>query len=486
MCHRTSLAILIPLILIGAALRFGALGQETRFHPDEALFATFARDAAVHGRWLLPGALDKPPLSLYAAALTMHFVGVQLNPLGVLDLDRRTGEFAARLPGAYAGIVLSPLVYALAFALTRDRMAALLAAALTACSPMLAAYSPTAFTDPLMLTLMLAALVAAARGRAAWSGVLLALAFASKQQAIFYMPLIAWLVWTRPDRAALLRFGVAFALGVGGLLAWDVARPEDSLFALAAVNNNPERALVTLAELPARLGAWLRAGAPMFGPALLTALVMLAASVAGWRVRALRPVALYTAGYLLLHWLAAFNTYDRYLLPVAPLLALLAAHTPLPRERGLRAVLPALLILLMLAAAPRFADDDRARDAQLIALADAINAQPLGTIIYDHWLGWQMGYYIGAWSDKRRVYYPDADTLAADALNNPDPAPRYLIAPTWADTTRWLAALCEAGFAVEAAYHSADYRMTRLIPPWARAATSASGSCAPDQVWGDG
>ena len=74
---------LIPLlILLAAALaRFGVLGEEARFHGDEALFATYARNAAVYGDWMLSGPLDKPPLSLYAMAVSMQFTGVSHLPL---------------------------------------------------------------------------------------------------------------------------------------------------------------------------------------------------------------------------------------------------------------------------------------------------------------------------------------------------------------------------------------------------------------------
>ncbi|MGQ9889291.1 MAG: hypothetical protein ACUVSX_12485, partial [Aggregatilineales bacterium] len=42
-------------VLLGAALRLSALARPVTLHPDEALFSTFARAAAVNGDWLLPG-----------------------------------------------------------------------------------------------------------------------------------------------------------------------------------------------------------------------------------------------------------------------------------------------------------------------------------------------------------------------------------------------------------------------------------------------
>ena len=100
-----SFFLLLLILLAGAAIQFHALVQDVRFYPDEALFSTFARNAALNGDWLLHGDLDKTPLSIYASALSMNFVAAQTRN-GVLDFDPRLGEFAARLPGALASIVL--------------------------------------------------------------------------------------------------------------------------------------------------------------------------------------------------------------------------------------------------------------------------------------------------------------------------------------------------------------------------------------------
>ncbi|MFW5696834.1 MAG: hypothetical protein ACOCXR_03520, partial [Phototrophicaceae bacterium] len=103
----------ISVILLAAALlRVVALGQDIRFHPDEAFFATFARQAAVHGDWMLPGPLDKSPLSIYGAALSMHFFAAHTTPDDVIDVSLRAGEVAARLPGVFAGLLLVALVIA--------------------------------------------------------------------------------------------------------------------------------------------------------------------------------------------------------------------------------------------------------------------------------------------------------------------------------------------------------------------------------------
>lgn len=498
------LAALVALLL-AAWLRFAALALDSRFHPDEALFVAFARGAAVQGYWLLPGPLDKPPLALYAQALAMAAAGVTALPDGVLTLEPRAGEFAARLPGALASLAL---VAALGGAARRlyGRRVGLLALGLAALSPYLVAFSATAFTDSLMLPALGLALWAAAGGRWRLAGLWLALAFGCKHQALLFLPLLALLAWERRGKR---RWGALLALALPSLAAaaalslWDAARAEPAgVWALAVANNDPGR-LIHLDEMLPRLAAWGRyAGFAAGPPPLTAALAALAAVVLVARARQPRRpdartdlrLAAYCLGYSLLHTVIAFNLYDRYLLiPLLPGLLLLA--------RGLDGLAAALrrpaavwaaLGLLALAALPAATDAaqgrapvgaDRGQHAGIDALADYLNAQPLGTIIYDRWLGWELSYYLGAWSDKRRVYYPTPSALAAGARCQPDPAVRYFAVPAWVDPRPWLEALAGAGFGIRLDYDDGRFRAYALTPPrQAAPGASAAGSSWPDRT----
>src|SRR3970040_757552 len=78
-------------VLVAALLRSLPL-LDNRFHPDEALYAYFARLIASGRDPLLSGVVvDKPPLSIY------------LNSLSLLVFGGH--EFAARLPNFYASLV---------------------------------------------------------------------------------------------------------------------------------------------------------------------------------------------------------------------------------------------------------------------------------------------------------------------------------------------------------------------------------------------
>lgn len=447
--------------LIGAGLRFHALALDRRFHPDEAFFSTFARAAAIKGDWLLPGLLDKPPLSLYANALAQAFIG--------------EGEFAARVPGVIASILLIPLLYALALRLY-GRGAALYAALLAALSPYLLAFSATAFTDGLMLLGLTAALVYAAFGRGGAAGVWLAIAVASKPQALFYLPMLAPMIWARGKPR---RFALGLLAGVIPWLLWELARaPDGPTFALGAAYNDPGQALAAANDLLPRLGAWLAYGGYLLGPPPITAaLLALALIVAAQHRRGAALFIGWVAGYALLHWLGAFNTYDRYLLPILPPLIVVSAAGLADLGRRARlsprvgaALIGALLLPMALAAA-----DDRApvntghRDyVGIDAVAGWLRAKPVATVIYDRWLGWQLDYYLGTWSDKRRVYYPAPAPLVADALRLCEIGPRYLPAPVDAPVGPWLDALRAAGFGVAPAFRAPRFIAYQIIPPWSR------------------
>jgi 4-amino-4-deoxy-L-arabinose transferase-like glycosyltransferase len=261
------------ILMTAALLRFGGAAWAARFHPDEAWFATFARNAAVHGAWSLPGALDKTPLAIYAQALAMHFFAVETTPTGILDLGIYRGEWAARLPSALAGVVTAAAVTALGRRLG-GRRAGDLAGLTAALSPYGIAYGASAFTDGLMLMFIALGLAAArptSRG-GAWAGIFIGLAFACKQQGLYAVPFCIALLAAR--RSGLSRHLIAFAFGlsvvVGVVLIWDAARASSmgwaSVFAQAAANNNPERFLPALNELIPRLSAWLS-----FAPFLIAA-----------------------------------------------------------------------------------------------------------------------------------------------------------------------------------------------------------------------
>lgn len=511
------------MLLLGVGLRFHALVQDTRFHPDEALYATFARSAAVDGDWLLHGTLDKPPLSIYAISFAMMLMGVTSDANGVLQLDVHQGEFAARIPSTLANILLMAVMYALAQRVYgqytgRTRyssfLLALVAMLLTALSPFGIAFSATAFTDGLMLLFMTLGLWAGVRQQWVWSGVWLALSFASKPQGLFYAPLVVALAVaanpTLPLRTHLrnlIRLAVPIVMGTALLLIWDAARAEQtSFFVLGALHVSPDHLVPLGDELVPRLLTWLDYGQSLLGYAWLTAaLLILALAVLAVRLFRNREtpttridavLLMFCVGFGLLHWLTAFNAIDRYLLPLLPPLILLTARGiaglsvmygggNLLQAQGCRGYKPDLLAFMRLCAfaltflilffAGKDASEgrinvggDHGTYRGIDALADYLNSQPVAAVVYDRWLGWELHYYLGVWTNKRLTYYPTPEALIPDALKLPEIGARYFPAPTDAPVMPWIEALQGVGFQVSIAYTTPQFEVYRLIPPQPR------------------
>jgi 4-amino-4-deoxy-L-arabinose transferase-like glycosyltransferase len=503
---------------MAAVVRFVALGQDMRLHPDEALFATFARGAALNGEWLLPGPLDKPPLSIYATAVSMALLMDGEAAPGLPDISPHRGEFAARFPNVLISLLTAALAYRLGWALYRSRSVALAALALVAFAPYSTAFADTAFTDGWLLLLLTASLTTIALGRWGWAGVWFGLALWSKPQALFMLPLIGALGWLVDTRPALWRRGLAFVLALvvlaGLLVVWDAARGQTAgLWALAATNNAPWR-LLRPDEVWRRLDVGLSQAGWLLGlPVVTMGLVVLGAGTAlvqavrrpGRRSNAIDLLLLtFVLGYGGLHWLVAFDLYDRYWLLLLIPLALLAARgvdgvlrtmtrrqfvlysrsaiykmgkarlAPTRRfwffrTRTLMALgLGAILVYggWLGATGQVPVGGDRGAHDEIDEAAAFLNSRTLGAIIYDHWLGWELDYYLGKWTNKRRVYYPSTASLAADALRQPDPAPRYFIAPADVPHALWLDALSAAGFRIERVAGD-RFVIYELLPPWA-------------------
>lgn len=487
--------LVIGILLLGAGLRFGLLVRDMRFHPDEALFATFARRAAVNGDWQLHGPLDKTPLTIYVNAVSMMLFGVTPLPDGVLTLDVHTGEFAARIPGTFANILFMAVIYALAKRLyPKSPSVPVFALLLAALSPYALAFSATAFTDGLMLLCITLAMWMGSRGNWFAAGIGLALGFWCKQQALLTIPLVLMMGYCVDTRRNIpkqigdfIRLMLPIVIGVGLLFLWDSGRAQiTNLWTLAVVNNDPGR-LARLDELLPRFLAWINLGQYLAGAWWVTAALVLLAIVAllrrGKRTEWL--LALYIGLYLLMHWLIALNIYDRYLLLILPPMLLLIAYG-LAHVVGTRPVssLPkillsfALLLLFSLLISPAFPiGGDHGENSGIDRLGEFLASKPVATIVYDHWLGWELGYYLGTWPDERLVFYPDAFALSADALLQNDLAPRYFPVPINKPYQRWLDLLRYDGFSINLVYDQPPFQVYELIPPrWVGCVSSAGSS----------
>jgi 4-amino-4-deoxy-L-arabinose transferase-like glycosyltransferase len=464
----------IPLLiaLVGFALRAAPLAQN-RFHPDEALYATFARLIA-SGRDPLLATLvvDKPPLPFYLSALSMALIG--------------PGELAARLPTLFASLISIVLLYQLGAALY-NRRAGRIAAFALACSPMAILFAITLFTDTLLAVFLLASLLMAVRRRPAWASLHFGLAFASKQTAVFFLPLIialglVQLLRHRDFDDSLSVISVRSVvktlwpalLCIALVFLWDIARHTPISFWAQGYNDNNPGRLIRANEFWPRLVGWLDLVGYLTGSRLADLTLILGLPVlllfSRRSTQALYDFTLsgFSLAFLTFYWLFAFNVWDRYLLILTPLVALLfgrvldrlacrlslAAYSSFCIHHSAFIIVSLFIVSLFIpstiAARSGFAigGDHGAYDG-IDQIARTLRSVPAGSVLYDFWLSWQWGYYLFD-APIYVAWMPGPGTLADDLRAFGRTSPRYIVAPSWESFAEARAAIESAGFTVEA------------------------------------
>ena len=464
-------------VIVMLVLSLNALIQQ-RFHHDEALYATWARHIATgENVWLSEVPIDKPPLFLYAVAGAMALLGIT--------------ESAARIPSLLASVLIVILTYKLGQRLYSN-IVGLTAAWLIALSPFTILFAPTALTDPLLVALILAGCVAAIDGRSIWAGVVLGLAIATKQQGVFFTPLLFVLLYLGPrfERQALqcrlkpsLYFGLSAGVIVALTLLWDGTRQQ--------IPGYWQMSLVNYGGLSAAQGGWLERGEEfvellkyglaspvlnwMFMGGLPTLLLfqrwfMIEQSL-GWRQLGFDWVlTLFIALFFGSHIIFSFQVWDRYLLGLIPLLALLFARILwLPwdllqqwwSDKVVGMVTTALIITLLLFTLPRPIQDtvngryplgsNSAAMSGLEQIVAYLQGQAgANNTLYHRWLGTHWRFYLAD--------YPyDLQHWASPAMLARKAQPGHFIAfPAWRSETEARLVLAEVGYTlipVSRTYH---------------------------------
>jgi 4-amino-4-deoxy-L-arabinose transferase-like glycosyltransferase len=464
----------IPALLAATLFRTLPL-LDNRFHPDEALYATFGRlITSGQGVLLSQVVVDKPPLSFYLTALSFLLVG--------------QNELGARLPTLFASLVSVALLFALARRLYSQPVAHLAAWAL-ALSPFAILFSITVFVDPLLTAFGLWGLWMTVEGRPKTAGLALALALATKQTGLMFAPLALGLALLRlppaaPPADAVRLVGknlrpmlIWLAAAIAVICVWDAMRHAPiSFWEQGYADNEPGR-FVRANEVRPRALAWLNllyhfTASPPLNLLFLVGLPWLVILSFQRPSRAsLADLCLvsYFLLYLSLYWLLAFNVWDRYLVPLAPLFALLFARILYSLSRiadrlsqsfgiwslkfgfFLLVLLPASGLLLVLPSAWRAAHsgyaiggDHGAYDG-IDDVARFVHTLPADGVVYDHWLSWEFNFYLF----DRPLYvswFPSPGALTTDLLAFGRKSPRYLVTPSWEAEAEVRAAAALAGF----------------------------------------
>ena len=354
-------------------------------------------------------------------------------------------------------------------------------ALLLALSPFAILFAPTAFLDPLMVMFGLASLVAASRGRAGWAGMLLGLSFATKVQGLFFLPLIL-VFWSRqgnketrlsvsPSLHPSIRFATSFVVIATCVLLWDRARGGLPFWVQQTINYGGIR-VIYASELGPRLTGWLNFLPYFFGP-IVGALGLIGLPILLQRdlTRDARTRAAwvdlwlftYSIGFLALHWLLAFPVWDRYLLILVPVVALLfgrslpvllsscllvfkSLHLSFPPSLLLSIITLSILPFGVVASRSGYpiGGDHGANDG-IERVADYLKALPPGTVVYDHWLAWELGYYLGD-GFVYLAYFDTPAALADDLRVFAKDDARYVIFPAREAPDKVIDAIEQVGY----------------------------------------
>lgn len=457
---------------------------ENRFHPDEALFSTWAMHVASGRNVLLNDVpVDKPPLAIYTMAASLALL--------------RRSEVAARVPNLIASVISVLLVWMWARDLTSyppRRGGEVVAALVMALSPFNIAFGGTAFLDPLMVMWGLAACVAAARGRGGWAGLLLGLAFATKVQGVLFVPLVLLsLVFGRGTqthnagnkiksvfirvytytckyrRPNIIRFLIGCAVPVLFVLLWDRARGGTPFWVQQAINYGGIR-FAFANELTPRLVGWLELLSYFLGPVLGvmllagSALLLINVMTGAGRTRAAiidMCLITYTVGFITLHWLLSFPIWDRYLLSLVPVAALLlgrmidllvarlfASHSQLVINLRHQLIMLGVVGALLLPYSIQVpVGGDHGPHDGMEQVEMYLRGLPVGTVIYDHWLGWELDFYL--WdAGLFRAYFKAPSDLARDLRVFGRASTRYIVVPASESIDEVERAITKEGFSL--------------------------------------
>lgn len=302
--------------------------------------------------------VDYPPVALYELAVA----GAAYRAFFPAYQDSRWLNVAMKLPGLVAELLLALLLWRTWLPRHGQGAARFGVLALWANPAMILAGPVLGYLDPLMALPAVAAILAAAEGRSALAGALLALACLTKAQAVFIAPVVALAAWNasrdgRIARALSMGGGMAaitavalapyvaagawrnLVQGVGSLLRHDMLSGDaaNAWWIVTYVL----RAIYAVGDLGA-WGAWtmtvrilgitqiVRLGYP--NPRVFAAAAVLAAALwAIWQVRrrASAPLLLACAGFIVhAYFVLGVQVHENHLYLALPMLAAAAAARP--------------------------------------------------------------------------------------------------------------------------------------------------------------
>ena len=450
--------ILIVFTLFGFALRLYLLNRFP-FREDEAIYSVWALHFWHVDPLFLTVWPDKPPIFLWSLAAAFRLFG--------------TNQASAQWLNVTFSTLTIPVVAATARRLWGERAAFWTALAFTL-NPFAISFAATAYTDPLLVLAGSLAFYLALTKRSFWAGLWLGIAIMTKQQGVLYGPLVIGGLMLKGRKVRgeeritpLLPLAARRSLTfLGGLcliilpiVYWDSLR--------WAVAPSPwDLSVRHYGELKiAPFGHWLQHLATWSGLAwYLTAswllwgvLVMLLAYkfYGEWRNKPLSSclpvslspcllVSLWSFAFFALHVVTTVQPWDRYLLPLAPPVALLIGW--LGHQLTQSAKLPRLVMAGLIGFGCLLPPALTAAVGHLpvggdhgayTGLTDALHwltvHYPQDVILYHQNLGWHENFYLYDQVATRAYelrWFPNAVYLANDGVK-PASRRRFLVQPQW-------------------------------------------------------
>ena len=303
----------LALILVGAAalrligIRYGL--PYPLLNPDEGSIVPRAWKMAHLGR-LDPGWYDYPTLLMYVLAPVEAFFD------DVSYVAARVVAVAIGVGGVAAAWWLGRAAY--------GTWAALTGAAATAVATTHVAYSRVAVTDVLLTLGVSAAMALALSGRIEWAGAAVGLAASAKYPGVLaFAPLLVagWGQWRR--------LGVAAAIGLTAFFVTSpfvILRAGEAWDDVSRVQRLARGRWLGFEDDPATPLAFADRLWETLGPALVVAAAGL--GIAAWRRTRADLVLASFAAVWALHLMPIEAHFDRYVLPLVPVLGVLAGRVP--------------------------------------------------------------------------------------------------------------------------------------------------------------
>ncbi|MEM7030715.1 MAG: glycosyltransferase family 39 protein [Chloroflexota bacterium] len=463
------------ILIVGFLLPLPVL-VSSPLHLDEALYAHWAQlisgqqDPMLHS---VP--VDKPPLFLYV--------------LGFFFQVFTPSETVSRLPSLLAQSATLWLTYQVGQR-WYNRRVGLTTMLLLALSPYHILFAPTALTDPLMVMFVMLSALAVTTGKLGWAGLWLGLAVATKQQGLFFLPLILGLIVIRdkgqglPDVGArrtsplhLGWFGLSFVLMLMIPLIWDAYRTYETGFWQQSALSYGGLSL-TGAHIWTRFFSFVKLLRLITASTTLNIIFILGVPILctlGWVYRWSEKATQYwmdwlLAGYCLsfivLHACFSFQVWDRYLLGIVPLLCILLVrvlHIPeifLQSGKFAITLIAFALIMGLMRQPVRQAMNggyplggDHGSFQGVAEVATYLYRHAgANTTLYHHWLGTHWRYYLYGYPYDL-LYWESITHLVEQASKN-IAGTQYIAVPSWRSPTPLTLALSDAGLTLNIVYRT--------------------------------